>query len=630
MCGISAIISKNSFSKGPLEKMTDAIIHRGPDGYGYYYGPGIALGHRRLAIIDLSDAGHQPMEYLERYVITYNGEIYNYLEIRQKLERDGYTFKSRTDTEVILAAFDKWNTDCVYQFNGMWALVIYDKKENVIFCSRDRYGVKPFYYWAAPDQTVYFGSEIKQFIDLPGWKAQINPQRVYDYLAFGLTHHTDETLFKNVFELKKGHSMHLTLNNIKVEETGRLPASQWYELNPLTFSGSFEEARVEFKNLFIDSVKLRLRADVPVGSCLSGGLDSSAIVCVMNNLLLEKKSSSLQQTFSAYNEVEQYNERKWVDIVVNATNVESYYEYPSLNDLFDSLESITWHHDEPFNGTGIYLQWCVFRLAASNNVKVILDGQGGDELLAGYSSFFPPRLAGLLKSGQLFNFWKEINAIKKLHGFSMTASSIRVANMLLPNFIRRSFLNLLNTHDPAPKWLNMEILMASPSNPYLSLDGSTKNIQAMSKLQLNSTHLPTLLHWEDRDSMAHSIESRCPFLDYRLVEFALGLPDEFKLSNGLTKRVLRDGMSGILPDPIRDRINKLGFMAPEEMWMKNRNPDIFREKLNQAIDAGNGIFNSCAYDVLENTISGKIPFTSLPWRIINFGTWMKLFNVSTH
>lgn len=628
MCGISGIISNYQIPTTTLEQMTDIIAHRGPDGFGYFSDIGIALGHRRLAIVDLTESGHQPMTYLDKYVITYNGEIYNYIELRQELADAGYRFQSETDTEVIMAAYDKWGVDCVHRLNGMWAFVIYDKTTRSVFCSRDRFGVKPFYYWVGPDQTIYFASEIKQFTVIPGWRAQVNSQRAYDYLVFSLTHHTDETLFRNVFEIKGGSSIYLTLADIQIQNDGRLPIKRWYQLTPATFTGDFEASATEFRRLFMDSVRLRLRADVPVGSCLSGGLDSSSIVCSANILLKASEEPYSQMTFSAYNEQEQFSEKKWVDTVLDTTNVDGHHVYPLFSEMFDSLSQMTWHQDEPVSGAGVYSQWCVFRLGAQHKIKVMLDGQGADELLAGYSSFFAPRLKGLLKSGRLLTLVAELRLIKQNHGVSYLDSLIRVIDLLLPKSIRKLLHLQAGSQDYAPEWLNQEILQASPDSPYHNLGDKIDSVKAMSRRQFETTHLPTLLHWEDRNSMAHSIESRCPFLDYRLVEFAMGLPDSYKLADGITKRVLRRGMNGILPNIIRDRVSKLGFMAPEEMWMKTINPDIFREKMKAAIEASDGILNASALQVLEDTITGNREFTALPWRLINFGLWMKTFNVS--
>lgn len=628
MCGISVIISNRQIPKTILERMTDIITHRGPDGFGYFFDNGIAFGHRRLAIVDLSESGHQPMTYLNRYTITYNGEIYNYIELRRELADAGYIFQSETDTEVILAAFDKWGVDCVQHFNGMWAFVIYDKITRSVFCSRDRYGVKPLYYWVSPDETIYFASEVKQFTVVPDWRAKVNPQRAYDYLVFSLTHHTDETLFSNVYEIRGGSSLYFTLEDIEIGKDGRLPTNRWYELTPATFTGDFDEGAAEFRRLFMDSIRLRLRADVPVGSCLSGGLDSSSIVCSANILLQGSQNSYSQMTFSAYNEQEEFSEKIWVDKILDTTDVEGHHVYPMLDNMIDSLALIIWHQDEPVNGSGVYSQWCVFQLGAQEKIKVMLDGQGADELLAGYSSFFVSRFTGLLRSGKIFTLIDEIKLTKKYHGVSYVDSILGMVNTILPNIMRRIFYRKLGSQDYLPSWLNQVVLNASPVNPYHNLGNKTQSVQSMSRLQLESTHLPTLLHWEDRNSMAHSIESRCPFLDYRLVEFALGLPDSYKFSDGITKRALRKAMDGILPDTIRDRVSKLGFMAPEEVWMKRINPDVFRQKMRDAIEASDGILNSNALQILEDTITGKREFTALPWRLINFGEWMKTFNVS--
>lgn len=628
MCGISGIIGGNFIRQKAVEAMTDLIVHRGPDDYGYFYGQGIALGHRRLAIVDLSDAGHQPMEYMNRYMITFNGEIYNYIEIRKDLEVEGYSFKSNTDTEVILASYDRWGTKCVEKFNGMWAFAIYDKEKRTVFCSRDRFGVKPFYYWVTPDSAICFGSEIKQFTVLPGWKALANPQRVYDYLVWGLSNHTDETLFKNVYELKKGCFSLIEINNLPITKSGRLATTQWYDLTPKKFVGSFEDAGVEFKNLFIDSIKLRLRADVPVGSCLSGGLDSSSIVCVLNDMLSEKGLTSFQKTFSSCSKINKFDEKQWIDQVVRSRNIDGYYVYPSLNGLFEELPRMTWHHDEPFNTSDLYAQWSVCRLAADNNVKVVLDGQGGDELLAGYHSFFAAYFTGLLKSRKLFKLWREVFLAKNIHNLPQVYSFAKVVKLLLPGFIKKPFIEIFGSHSSSPDWLNIKALNAMAKNPFLAFESSVDSIQGMSRMQLLSTHLPTLLQWEDRDSMAHSVESRCPFLDYRLVEFVFGLPDEFKLSEGITKRVLRFGMNKVLPNSIRDRIDKRGFMTPEEVWLKSTGPELFRERLNDSIEVSDGILNQDSAHILSDIVGGRAPFSFLPWRLINFGEWMKVFNVS--
>jgi len=347
MCGITVIISQQ-INSSQIKRMNDLIRHRGPDDEGYVffadeksicvggkdtpsdvfieptpYQPieliqdlklsldcHLAFGHRRLAIVDLSGLGHQPMcDSDRRYWITFNGEIYNHVELRTELEILGYKFISHSDTEVILAAYRQWGENCLSRFNGMWAFAIYDRQEDSIFVSRDRFGVKPLYYWVSPEGALAFASEIKQFTAMNGWRAKINPQRVYDFLAWGLTDHTDETLFDGVYQLAPGCCLTLKVKDYTdaIAEDGRLKTKSWYQLVPQVFSGSFEDASEAFRQHLTDAVALRLRADVPVGSCLSGGLDSSSIVCLMNQLLHKKNASSLQKTFSACADIKRFD-----------------------------------------------------------------------------------------------------------------------------------------------------------------------------------------------------------------------------------------------------------------------------------------------------------------------------------
>lgn len=658
MCGIAGIFSLNStVSPEWIKSMTDIIRHRGPDDSGFlgvhtkankvfelidndskvkgqhlseFSNPvNLMFGHRRLAIIDVSLSGHQPMSNKGKSIwVVYNGEIYNYIELKEELKLKGYTFETNTDTEVLLASYEEWGEKCVHKFNGMWAFAIYDTKVHSLFIARDRFGVKPLYYWVASAGTFCFGSEIKQFTAFPGWKPRINPQRTYDFLSWGLTDHSDETLFSGVYQLRPGHLMCLDVQDYKADADGRLPARKWYDLQPGKFSGNFDEAAAEFKELLTDSVRLRLRADVSVGSCLSGGLDSSSIVCLMNQFLHEKEAASLQKTFSACSNVKRFDESEWINEVIRETEVDAHYVCPPLDKLFAELPAITWHQDEPFASTSIYAQWNVFRLAAQNGVKVMLDGQGADEQLAGYHGYFGPRFAGLLRSGRLIQLWNEIQDTKRLHGYSEFRALMYMANVLLPNVIKQPLRAMNGKTHAAPAWLNMSILGATARDPLADLGNYTDSIQAMSKAQLTATNLQMLLHWEDRDSMAHSIESRVPYLDYRLVEFVLGLPDDFKLANGITKRVQRAGMSGVLPDRIRDRIDKLGFVTPEEVWVREQATDVFRGKLRQAVDTCQGILGDASLTVLDDMISGKKTFSSLPWRLISFGEWMKTFSVS--
>jgi asparagine synthase (glutamine-hydrolysing) len=667
MCGIAGFLSPAAIPATPIAGMSRVLHHRGPDDEGFMllqspssqpvlcggrdtpadiyrsgfsYAPrrhideckgmpvSLAFGHRRLSIVDLTAAGHQPMCSRDlRYWMVYNGEIYNHIELREELEGLGYEFASHADTEVILAAYSLWGADCLSRFNGMWAFAIYDRQRDEVFLARDRFGIKPLYYWVAPQDAFCFASEIKSFTEFPGWKAVINSQRAYDFLVWGLTDHTDETLFSGVYQLRPGHSMVIRRGHCTAQSDGRLPTTQWYKLRAEPFSGSFEDAAAAFKQRFTDSVRLHLRADVPVGSCLSGGLDSSSITCVTNQLLIKQGTGQLQKSFSACAYDKRFDERQWIDEVVRATAVDAYYVYPASEKLFEESPAITWHQDEPFGSTSIYAQWNVFRLAADNGVKVMLDGQGADEMLGGYHSFFGPRFAGLLRSGRWLDLWKDIGQTRRMHGYSGLEAAMHIGNILLPDVVRQPLRAISGRTHARPPWLCHKTLGAAPMDPLIRSSESMDSVQGMSEAQLTATSLQMLLHWEDRDSMAHSIESRVPFLDYRLVEFVLGLPDDFKLSGGVTKRVQRAGMSSILPDRIRDRVDKLGFATPEELWVREGASDQFRRKMQRAVEVSGGILGSECADLLEGMISGKKRFSFVAWRLINFGEWMETFSV---
>jgi asparagine synthase (glutamine-hydrolysing) len=590
----------------------------------------LALGHRRLAIVDLTPGGHQPMCTPDRrYWIVYNGEIYNHIELRAELEALGHRFHSHSDTEVVLAAYASWGAQCLHRFNGMWAFAICDTERQELFLARDRFGIKPLYYWVAPNGTFCFASEIKQFTAFPGWSALLNPKTGYDFLVWGMVDHTDQTLFSRVHQLCAGHYLRCTGARTRTDSEGRVESTKWYELREEPFTGSFDDAAHAFAERFTDAVNLHMRADVAVGSCLSGGLDSSSIVCVMNRLLREQGADQLQRSFSACADDKRVDERQWIDEVVQATGVQAHYVYPELGKLFQASPAITWHQDEPFGSTSTFAQWNVFRLAADNGVKVMLDGQGADEQLAGYHPYFGARFATLLRTGRLLQLWQEIRQTKRAHGYSELQAMMYMADKVLPEVIKQPLRAYAGRTYSRPPWLNIDALGVEPSNPLTRSGIEMNSILSMSRAQLTTNSLRMLLHWEDRSSMAHSVESRVPFLDYRLVEFVLGLPDDYKLSGGVTKRVLRAGMSGVLPVRIRDRMDKIGFATSEEIWMRRDAPELFRQKMRHAVDVSKGLLGPACFDMLEDMISGKRRFSFMPWRVINFGEWVDTFAVST-
>lgn len=598
MCGISCIVSGNYQTRSKIGEMTSLIEHRGRDDYGYYVDNHVALGHRRLSIIDLSYKGHQPM-YDDGNYIVYNGEVYNYKEIREELEISGEKFESDSDTEVVLKAYKKYGEKCLNHFNGMFAFVIYDLKKGEIFAARDRFGVKPIYWWVSPDGDVAFASEIKQFTILPGWIAIANNEMVEDFISGGYVDHTDQTLFKGVNQLRGGEAVLFKVGDINIQGL----KYKWYDLNDsykLQWNPPFKyKMQVErFRKVFYDAVKLRLRSDVPVGSCLSGGIDSSSIVCTANDIL---GGEGHQKVVSSCAHDKKYDEKEYVDAVVDKTGVDLVCVYPTVEGLFETLDTIVWHQDTPLQSTSMYAQWCVFETAAKNNIPVMLDGQLSDEILFGYHYIFPLRFKSLFESLRWFQLLTEIVLVSRLPGNTFMSVVRQVAR------------TIKNRHD---------IIV---TKPHLTFDHST--MRASSYTLLYYTSAPALLHWEDRNSMAHTVESRLPFEDHRLVELAYALEDDYKLYDAITKRVLRDAMIGVLPDKVRYRKDKMGFVTPEEKWMKEK-PLLFRQKFSDAVSILPTKYISIndmeRYKKIEN---GEAPYDFWVWRIITLGVWTKVFNV---
>lgn len=628
MCGIAALLSSHTTVQiSDLKKMTDIIQHRGPDGDGHFAENGVLLGHRRLSILDLSDAGHQPMSYRDRFVITYNGEIYNYIEIRDELLRENYDFRSDCDTEVILAAFDKWGPEALQRFNGMFSFVLYDRRDRTIFAARDRFGVKPLYYWVSKGEFIAFASEIKQFTTLPRWRATLNREIASEFLISGLHDHNDETFFKDVFQVEPGHCVQLQLDQLSAHlSSPRLPTRAWYTLRSSPFKGSLLEAADRFRTLFQDSIRLRMRSDVDVGSCLSGGLDSSAIVCQLSEIR-DRSSVSEQKTFSAYSEHPQFDESHHIKTVVAQTHTRHHSTVPHLDTLVNELDRIVWHQDEPFGSTSIFAQWEVFKLARSENCTVMLDGQGADEQLAGYSTFIRIRLTELFREGRWKRFFKEARSYRASGRLSVIKIVKIMAAALLPEKGFR-WLKRLAWRIKLPSYWLAVPLRSVAMNEYERREVSFKDVNQVTRAQMTGLNLQMLLRYEDRDSMAHSIEARVPFLDYRLAEFIDSLPSDYKISDGVSKRVQREAMTGILPESIRQRMDKLGFATAEEIWMTKSKPDYFRGLLAEAVENSHGLIKTSALERFDLMVSGEVAFDFSIWRCISVSLWIKMFKVA--
>src|SRR5665213_3377566 len=599
MCGIW-------FSLGfpPDPARIDLVAHRGPDGRGWQVFDSaaglVALGHRRLSIIDLSEAAAQPMSYDDgRYWVVYNGEIYNYIELRRELEGAGHHFHTQSDTEVLLAAYAEWGEAALDRLVGMFALVIWDKAAQVAFAARDRFGVKPLYLFATAS-GVAFASEIKQLIGLPGFTARLNIPRVYDFLSAGIMDHTGETLFAGLGQLRGGECVRLDLQ--RWHPGNALPVRRWYGiLESGRLAINEYEAGERFRALLTEAVHLHLRSDVPVGSCLSGGLDSSAIVCLMARELDAEGSGARVNSVSACYDIKAVDERPFMESVVEESGSIPHWCYPRVEDAFAEAERITWHQDEPYGSTSIFAQWSVFAEARRAGIKVMLDGQGADEQLAGYHGGFPYYYRSLIRRCRFAALARTMIERRRWHGVTLDGEALR------SHLGRSAFDTARESIDRPP----------------------IKDIGDLCAVMTQSSNLAMLLHWEDRNSMAHSIEARVPFLDHRLVELSIALGDQHKMVGGDTKRVLRRAMAGILPEAVRNRRDKLGFATPEESW--------FRGSLREAVFGGieetlayfPGLLNAAGVRArAADMLDGRRDLDFSLWRIVNLGIWGRLFGVS--
>jgi asparagine synthase (glutamine-hydrolysing) len=628
MCGVFASIGFE-----PDCARIDIVRHRGPDGSGWRTfasdaGP-VALGHRRLAIIDLSDAALQPMaDPMGRYHLVFNGEIYNYVELREEMRAQGEVFSTDSDSEVLLRAYALWGEGALAKLRGMFAFAIWDSQARRLFAARDRFGIKPLYFVAGAG-GVALGSEIKQLLGLPGVASRMNVARVHDFLSSGVIDHTSETLFSGVSQLRGGERLIVeTREGRPVVETRR-----WYPVGAGELDLSEADAAARFRALLEESVRLHLRSDVPVGSCLSGGLDSSSIVCLAAPRL--GGDGARMHTISACYAEKAVDEKPFIDAVVAHARTQPHYVWPKADDVFQKASDITWHQDEPFGSTSLLAQWLVFDEARRAGVKVMLDGQGADEQLAGYHSGFDHHLAAMARRGDLIGVARTARARRALHGASIPTQLLRMIAPLLPDAlapIARRRRQAMTQHD----WLGSDLIRAQ-GNPLgaITLGAQSlglkrpRDVRDLCLAMTFASNLQMLLHWEDRNSMAHSIEARVPFLDHPLVEFSLALGNAHKFVGADTKRVLRRAMADTLPRQVAERRDKLGFATPEETWFRGPLAGAMRERLEATLARYPELFNAAgarafAADMLE----GRRPIDFALWRIVSLGLWGERFGVA--
>jgi asparagine synthase (glutamine-hydrolysing) len=618
MCGICGIVRFHAAPElDTAVRMGELIAHRGPDGTGEFVDPrGVALAHRRLAIIDLTDAGLQPLASADGALqLLHNGEIYNYRELRAELESFGHRFRTATDTEVVLEAYRRWGEDCVQRFNGMWALALWDGERERLFCSRDRFGVKPFYYRYDGARFV-FASELKAFRADPSSRFEPNLQAISDYLQQGYVDHLPGTFFEGIAKLPAAHSLVLDRNGLRVR--------RYWSLEPVEPPSDPVEA---VRELLLDSIRLRLRSDVAIGTALSGGLDSSAIACGIDHLLRTGRESdgqvgSRQRTFTVYFDDHGYDERPHADAVVDQIGAAPHWISFDERELVDVLPGVVESQDEPFGSSSIVAQWFVMREAKRAGVKVMLDGQGGDEALLGYPTTFGYRFADLLAARQWSGLADELGAYRRLHGAGVASTAVALTTPFLPAGVR---WRLRARRDHAHRVVHRN-LRGGGATPESTRSPFAERVRRQYHLILAERGLPELLRYEDRNSMAHSVEARVPFLDYRLVELLYSLDTRDLFSSGVTKTVLRRAFGDLLPALVRDRVDKLGFVTP--------GPRFFRGALgNYAAD----VFSSASFERrgfvepiearrrLDAVRAGSSSTDAVVWRALNLELWSRAF-----
>ena len=628
MCGINGIAlssrSSRVLSRDVLEKMRDVIRHRGPDDEGIFIDGNVGLGHRRLSIVDVA-AGHQPMTNEDRSLhITYNGEIYNHADYRESLEARGHVYQTHCDTETILHLYEEHGAACVEHLRGMFAFAIWDKNKRELFIARDRLGVKPLYYTHTDDGSLYFGSEIKTLLEASAVKPELNYTVLPDYLA----NHApsgEETLFRGVKRLLPGHTL--------TWRDGEVTIRRYWDVD---FTKDAEEIRdddtyiKQWSELFRESVRLRLMADVPLGMFLSGGIDSSAICAVMSTMVSEPI-----KTFSVAFAEREANELEYARLVANTYKTNHHEIVVSPEQFFAALPRLVWHEDEPLAHPSSVALYFVSKLA-SEHVKVVLTGEGSDELLAGYGRY--RRTMWNLAMGHRYNKFAPSFArdairkqIERMPGGRLRQKLMRTFLVLSPELESIYFDNFAVF--PAPVQQHMftaETRERIPAiDPYVELRrllARTKDLSLLDGLLYADikTYLHELLMKQDQMSMATSIESRVPFLDHKLVEFTARMPDAMKLRGNTTKYVLRQSMKGVLPEQILSR-SKMGFPVPVGSWFRGPFKSIVDEYVLSERTNSRGIFDAGFVRQLVARHQGGEDHAERLWSLVNFEMWLRRF-----
>ncbi len=566
MCGIAVIVGKEGrpADRAALERMTAALVHRGPDDSGHYLDGSFGLGFRRLAILDLRPSGHQPMVSDDgRFVLVFNGEIYNYIELREELIRAGYTFRSTGDSEVLLAAFRHWGADCLPRLNGMWAFMIYDRTRRTLFGSRDRFGVKPLFVCRQSD-VMLFASEIKA-IRLSGlYRGGVNWAVASRFLVEGHLDDGTDSFYEGIVSLPPGSAF-------QISEAGEWQQWRFWDLDALSSDASANPPE-EFATLFEDAVRMRMRSDVPVGVCLSGGLDSTSILCAASRQRAENQAGGGQPMQAFCYMAKEFDETRYIRDTLAQTGAELRTLQTDPLALWDSLRRMLWFQDEPVHTMTAVVGYQLMGLVAKHNIRVVLNGQGADETIGGYFSYFADYWRELIRQGQWGRVQHEVRAYAGVHGGSPGAYAKEAGLSALARWLHqwswyrswsdRRYRGKLQSHE----WYGRDLVDAIPID---QRGRGTDTLREALAQSVQRAPLPLYLRIEDRNSMAHSVEARLPFMDYRLVTFLFALPSEWKVRGPWNKYVLREGMRGRIPESVRARADKMGFPTAGRQWFAN-------------------------------------------------------------
>jgi asparagine synthase (glutamine-hydrolysing) len=631
MCGIAGIIGEVTPGLAAAgQTMLNRLEHRGPDDNGWltYSGNGLLKGkgrppaeatevlllHRRLSILDLSEAGHQPMTSLDgRYHIVFNGEIYNYVELRNELQTLGITFHTASDTEVLLAAFDHWGPGCLKRLVGMFAFVILDSEARKLFLARDFFGIKPLYYTKSPSRLA-FASEIKVLLDLPDISRQANPQGVFHYMRAGLTDFDEETMFSDVHQLPPAHYLEISLDGSRPLQ----PVSYWRIDNETVVDLTFDEAAEQLRQLFYESIQLHMRSHVTVGASLSGGIDSSAITMAMHHFGHDAQEL---HTFSYITDDKATSDEHWIDLVASATSATVHKIRSTPEGFARDMDDFITAQDEPVGGPSVYAQYLVYRRAREEGVKVVMDGQGADEIFAGYNEFLVTRLLSLCRSLrplEALRFYRHVSANQPKLGKSLRRIGTRMLPRTLRTRVRRD-ADLLNADWFEQRGINTGRPPWAAQSAYTTRD-------LLHEL-MSRTQNPMQLRYSDRNAMAFGVENRVPFLTPQIVEFMFRLPEEHLISpDGARKHVLRAALRGIVPDAVLDRKDKLGFQKPHRSTMIGLRPYVEQVLANDAASYVSALNFKKVQEQWADVLSDKCPFDYRAWRWINLIRWAELTN----